>query len=260
VLPGGFAWMERRARARVYKVVRAPNGRVLPSAAAAWWMACEGCPGPMLPPPVSAAASGPAAPSVLSHVRAARILVESHVAADELETCRAEHDGFLVPCIAVSNPKDPDLASAEVTPGGATSASMKIMWELAFILVGVPVARQRALRFTGHSARHFLPCLAEVLMWQHALRDEVGTWATGAANAKRLKCGPRYTVARNRALQVFLRRRLRLAGVDVLQEATLGSGDERILPNFHDLASSPVIQRSDQFGGPSFVPGFGAVR
>ena len=137
---------------------------------------------------------------------------------------------------------------------------MKIMWELAFILVGVPVARQRALRFTGHSARHFLPCLAEVLMWQHALRDEVGTWATGAANAKRLKCGPRYTVAPNRALQVFLRRQLRLAGVDVLQEATLGSGDERILPNFHDLASSPVIQRYDQFGGPSFVPGFGAVR
>jgi hypothetical protein len=172
----------------------------------------------------------------------------------------AKRDGFLVPCITVSNPKDPDLASATVVPGGATSASMKSLWELAFVAVGVPIARQRALRFTGHSARHFLPCLAEVLMWTAALRDEVGRWATGAANAKRLKCGPRYTVSANRALQVFLRRQLRLAGVAALPEATLGSGDERVLPNFHDLADSPAIVNSAQFGGPSFVPGFGAVR
>jgi hypothetical protein len=58
---------------------------------------------------------------------------------------------------------------------------------------------------------------------------------------------------------VFLRRQLRAAGVEMLPEVVSAEGDERVLPNFHDLADRPVITGSAYFGGPSFVPGFGAV-
>jgi hypothetical protein len=167
--------------------------------------------------------------------------------------------GFLVPAISVEGIDNGDGVKASLLPHAATSRSMGLLWDLAFVLIGLPVPEQRTLRFTGHSARHFLPCLAEILMWTQALRDEVGRWSTGAANAKRVKCGPRYTVAANRALQVFLRRQLRLAAIPILEEAALGSGAELLIPNFHDLADSPVVQGSPYFRGPSFVPGFGAV-
>ena len=40
---------------------------------------------------------------------------------------------------------------------------------------------------------------------------------TGAANAKRTKCGPRYTVVANRVMQVHLRKRLRAVLVALLR-------------------------------------------
>lgn len=43
-----------------------------------------------------------------------------------------------------------------------------------------------------------------MLAWLASIRNELGRWSTGAANAKRALCGPRYTVKANQALQIFI--------------------------------------------------------
>ena len=135
-----------------------------------------------------------------------------------------------------------------------TSSGLKAYFMLAFCLVGVPLARQRAEHFTGHSPRHFLPCFAEMLMWLQKFVDEVGRWATGAANSKRTKCGPRYTVMANRVMQWHLRKRLR--AVLVALRPTMLTGPEGLVPCFAALSMSDVLTGHPYFGpnGVGFVP------
>ena len=135
-----------------------------------------------------------------------------------------------------------------------TSSGMKAYFTLAFCLVGVPLARQRAEHFTGHSPRHFLPCFAEMLMWLQKFVDEVGRWATGAANSKKTKCGPRYTNMANRVMQWHLRARLR--AVLVALRPTMLVGHEGLVPCFAALSTSDVLTGHPYFGpnGVGFVP------
>ena len=149
----------------------------------------------------------------------------------------------------------PDLGGASVCWGTkVSSAGLRIYFMLAFCLVGVPPARQRAEHFTGHSPRHYLPCFAEMLMWLQKFVDEVGRWATGAANAKKVKCGPRYTVKANQVMQLHLRRRLR--AVLVALRADMPTGEEGLLPCFSALSVSDLLTSHPYFGpnGVGFVP------
>ena len=98
-------------------------------------------------------------------------------------------------------------------------------------------------------------------MWHALLRDELGRWATGAANTKKVKCGARYTAAANQSLQVFLRRSLRLLMVKVLPLLGSGEGHGAAMPDFHAMSDLPEVQSSTMFGphGPGYIPGFGRV-
>ena len=152
-----------------------------------------------------------------------------------------------------------EISSATVSDARATSASVERLFALAFLAAGVPRKLQLTVKFTGHSPRHLLPCFAEVLMWSAALRDELGRWATGAANAKKVKCGPRYTVQANQALQIFLRRTLCSVMADVYPILDVSSGPEAAVPDFHAISGLEEVTSSPCFGpqGPGFIPGFG---
>ena len=149
----------------------------------------------------------------------------------------------------------PDSGCATVCWGTkVTSAGLRAYFLLAFCLVGVPPARQLAEHFTGHSPRHFLPCFAEMLLWLQKFVDEVGRWATGAANTKRTKCGPRYTVRANRVMQLHLRRRLRAVLVALRVDMLIGV--EGLVPCFSALSMSDLLTGHPYFGpnGVGFIP------
>jgi len=173
---------------------------------------------------------------------------------------RARVRGFLA-CSVSFDAKDLTLSSASLADSVATSPSMEKLFALAFAAAGVSRPQQLALRFSGHSPRHLLPCVAEVFMWHALLRDELGRWATGAANTKKSKCGPRYTVQANRSLQVFLRRSLRLLMVLVHPLLEAPDGHESAVPDFHAMSDLQAVRSSPMFGphGPGFIPGFGRV-
>ena len=152
-------------------------------------------------------------------------------------------------------PPNSGRATATVRWGTkVSSAGLRAYSLLAFCLVGVPPARQKEEHFTGHSPRHFLPCFAEMLLWLQKFVDEVGRWATGAANVKRVKCGPRYTVEANRVMQLHLRRRLR--AVLVALRPDMREGPEGLVPCFAALSVSDKLTGHPYFGpnGVGFVP------
>ena len=163
--------------------------------------------------------------------------------------------GFLVPDLLLNSDTDPDPALCQFSESRADSKSMVRIFNLAFSLLGVPTSEQKAIRFTGHSPRHLLPSIAELLAWLDKFRDEVGRWATGAANAKRTKCGPRYTTDANRALQVHLRRRLRTACL-ILFPFVARDGPEAMVPCFEAISSLDAVLKSDLYGptGVGYVP------
>ena len=154
--------------------------------------------------------------------------------------------GYLVPSIAVSVPDDP--LSGEVSLGDSPidSRGMVLLYRVAFALVGISPSMQAECHFTGHSPRHFAPCVAEVLMWLDKLRDELGRWATGAANVKRTKCGPRYTVSANRGMQIALRRYIRDACLFLCARSEMGPAS--LLPDFTVLATHPEVVRCPHYG------------
>lgn len=170
-----------------------------------------------------------------------------------MEEARAR--GFLVPSLSLDDDVAPDPAKCEVTSLPADSKSLVRWFSLAFSLLGISSADQKTLRFTGHSPRHFLPSIAELLAWLEKFRDEVGRWATGAANAKRNKCGARYSSDANRALQLHLRKRLRLACL-LLFPFVDTEGPEAMVPCFEALASIDAVLSSDLYGptGVGYVP------
>ena len=149
------------------------------------------------------------------------------------------------------------LSSAVVLDRAVTSGGMANIAKLSFLLVDVSLADQKAFHFTGHSWRHFLPCIAELLCWAPPVRDELGRWATGAANAKRCKCGPRYTIKANRALQIYLR----ALAVRACSFLVSLSGDipDSPQPAFEALAELEELRSSEYFGHSAvgYVPGFG---
>ena len=91
-------------------------------------------------------------------------------------------------------------------------------------------------------------------MWLQKFVDEVGRWATGAANSKKSKCGPRYTVKANQAMQLHIRRRL-VAVLVALRPAML-TGEEGLTPCFMALSEHPLLTGHPYFGpsGVGFVP------
>ena len=163
--------------------------------------------------------------------------------------------GFLVPNVRA--PSEVTSSSTNILQQSVTSDGMVILTKLAFLSVDVSLPDQVAFHFTGHSFRHFLPCIAELLAWLSSIRDELGRWATGAANSKRKKCGPRYTVMANRALQLFIRRVAVQACTFLLNLSDEGSGSA--VPCFDFLASCVAVWNSLFFGqgAISYVPGFG---
>jgi hypothetical protein len=87
-------------------------------------------------------------------------------------------------------------------------------------------------------------------------------WATGAANAKKVKCGPRYLARANRSLQVFfLRRSLHMVMATVYRALAVQEGQEAVVPDFHAMSNLSEVRGSSMFGpqGPGYVPGFGRV-
>ena len=165
--------------------------------------------------------------------------------------------GYLVPNVTSS--KEVTLESSSISSSPVTSAGMVVISKLAFLLLGVSLVDQKAFHLTGHSFRHFFPCIGELFMWLASLRDELGRWATGAANRKRHLCGPRYTVKANQALQIFLRRRALEAVRLILSLPDVQP--ESAVPDFDSLAACEQIRASRLFGPGAFtwVPEFGAV-
>ena len=163
--------------------------------------------------------------------------------------------GFLVPNITLNTDQDPDPAKCSVGPEPCDSKSLVRMFTLAFCLLGVSSAEQKVIRFTGHSPRHLLPSIAELCLWAEKMRDELGRWATGAANAKRTKCGPRYTVQANQALQLNLRRRVRRACL-ILLPFVDRDGPGAMVPCFEALASLDALTSSEVYGesGVGYAP------
>ena len=83
-------------------------------------------------------------------------------------------------------------------------------------------------------------------MWLDKFRDELGRWATGAANVKRTKCGPRYTVSANRGMQIALRRYIRDACLFLCARSEMGPAS--LLPDFTVLATHPEVVRCPHYG------------
>ena len=155
--------------------------------------------------------------------------------------------GYLVPDIVLDDLEHPLSGDASVkVDASASSSGLKAYFILAFALVGISPERQRLERFTGHSPRHFLPCIAELLMWLQKYVDEIGRWATGAANTKKSKCGPRYTVKANQAMQLHLRKRL--VAVLVALRPSMLSGEQGLVPCFVALSEDPLLTEHPYFG------------
>ena len=91
-------------------------------------------------------------------------------------------------------------------------------------------------------------------MWLQKFVDEVGRWSTGAANVKRTKCGPRYTVKANQVMQLHLRRRLRAVLLSL--RPSMSVGQEGLVPCFAALSVSDQLTGHPFFGpnGVGFVP------
>ena len=87
---------------------------------------------------------------------------------------------------------------------------------------------------------------AELLALSDKFPDGVCRWATGAAHAKRTKCGPRYTTDANRALQVLLRRCLRMACL-LLFAFLARDGPEAMVPCFAVISSINAVLKSDLY-------------
>jgi len=167
----------------------------------------------------------------------------------------ARSNGFLVPNITLDSDQDPDPAKCAVGSGPCDSKSLVRTFTLAFCMLGVTSAEQKVIRFTGHSPRHLLPSIAELCLWADKMRDELGRWATGAANAKRTKCGPRYTVQANQGLQLNLRRRIRRACL-ILLPFVEREGPSAMVPCFEALSSLEALTSSDVYGssGVGYAP------
>ena len=138
----------------------------------------------------------------------------------------------------------------------ATRANFVSYFVLAFTLVGVSPERQKSDHFTGHSPRHYLPCFAELLLWVQKFIDEVGRWATGAANerAHKSKCGPRYAVEANRVIQLHLRRRL-VVVLSALRPSMV-MGEAGLTPCFASLSECDALLNHIYFGpqGVGYIP------
>ena len=138
----------------------------------------------------------------------------------------------------------------------ATRANFVSYFTLAFTLVGVSPERQKSDHFTGHSPRHYLPCFAELLLWVQKFIDEVGRWATGAANerAHKSKCGPRYAVEANQVIQLHLRRRL-VAVLAALRPSMI-MGEAGLTPCFASLSECDALLNHKYFGpqGVGYIP------
>ena len=166
--------------------------------------------------------------------------------------------GSLVPEVSTSV-RDPSLAQCSVEWNtGVTSAGMVHVAHLSFLVVGVSRADQKLYHFTGHSWRHFYPNLAELFAWLSAFRDELGRWATGAANAKRSNCGSRYSKQANRALQLFLRCRCLECAVFLWRTFSDAMNDSA-LPDFEAFANSDELKQCDLYGPSAigYIPEWG---
>ena len=175
---------------------------------------------------------------------------------------RAISRGFVACVVSFSDLDGTDgFSTASLSDSPATSSSMERLFALAFAAAGASLADQRRFRLTGHSPRHLLPSVAEVFMWHALLRDELGRWATGAANAKKVKCGPRYTSMANRSLQIFLRRSLRELMTMVAPLLPPSEGCESLVPDFEAMSRLSAVTSSACFGphGPGYIPGFSRV-
>mmetsp|Transcript_48906 Transcript_48906/g.97571 ORF Transcript_48906/g.97571 Transcript_48906/m.97571 type:complete len:478 (-) Transcript_48906:49-1482(-) len=163
--------------------------------------------------------------------------------------------GYLVPNVHSS--AEVTMSASSILSQGVTSEGMVILTKIAFLCLDVSLEDQVAFHVTGHSFRHFLPCIAEMLAWIASIRDELGRWSTGAANAKRTKCGPRYTVQANQVLQIFIRRVAVQACAFLLRLSDEGAGSA--VPCFDYLASCDEVRASSFFGPKAieYVPGFG---
>ena len=158
--------------------------------------------------------------------------------------------GYLVPAIKVGPGDSPSGSTSVVLDRPASSNDMADIFRLAFSLAGINVPMQVQYHFTGHSPRHLYPCIGELLAWLQKFVDELGRWATGAANVKKTNCGQRYSVLANQALQLQLRSRI--CEVLVALRAEIVEGDEGLLPSFAALSVSDAL-RSHLYYGPQGV-------
>ena len=84
--------------------------------------------------------------------------------------------------------------------------------------------------------------------------DELGRWATGAANAKKSNCGQRYAVQANQAMQLHLRSRI--CEVLAALRSEIVEGEEGLLPAFAALSVSDALRGHIYFGpqGVGYLP------
>jgi hypothetical protein len=162
--------------------------------------------------------------------------------------------GFLVPAIKVDPGDSPTGAKSKVLDRAVTSSDMVDIFRLAFSLAGIDVPMQLQFHFTQHSPRHLYPCLGELLAWLQKFVDELGRWATGAANAKKSNCGQRYAVQANQAMQLHLRSRI--CEVLAALRSEIVEGEEGLLPAFAALSVSDALRGHIYFGpqGVGYLP------
>ena len=166
----------------------------------------------------------------------------------------ARERGFLVPGIVLATGDSPAEHDCGIKGSAATSTDLTNIFHLAFSMAGINIPTQKLHHFTGHSPRHLYPCIGELLAWLQKFVDELGRWATGAANAKKSNCGQRYSVAANQALQLHLRSRI--CEVLVALRDEMAVGDEGLLPSFAALSVSETLRSHLYFGpqGVGYVP------
>ena len=162
--------------------------------------------------------------------------------------------GFLVPAIRIGPGDSPGGADSKVLDRAVTSSGMADIFRLAFSIAGVDIPTQLQFHFTQHSPRHLYPCLGELLAWVQKFVDELGRWATGAANAKKSNCGQRYAVQANQAMQLHLRSRI--CEVLVALRCEIVEGEEGLLPAFAALSVSDALRGHLYFGpqGVGYLP------
>ena len=162
--------------------------------------------------------------------------------------------GYLVPAIKVAPGDSPSGSTSTVLDRPASSTDMADIFRLAFSLAGINVPMQVQYHFTGHSPRHLYPCIGELLAWLQKFVDELGRWATGAANAKKSNCGQRYAVQANQAMQLHLRSRI--CEVLVALRCEIVESEEGLLPAFAVLSVSDALRGHVYFGpqGVGYLP------